>query len=150
LEPDYSEQIIKVFEKDQQGIYAGGMGTFIGARQKTNLASRLFFMPCDGDGRFQPSGAQTYPYGHDHFMEVEFLAGGITFWRKEIICKYRYDERLVAYGHGDDVDVSYRISRKYKNFFQPAAKCHHDLHSPGRDRLTTYRRNWIQNFYYLS
>lgn len=150
LKPNFTEEIVKVFEQDAEEKFAGGMGTFEGAQTKRHLLQQTFLMPCDGSGKFHASGTQTVPYGLKEFKEVEFLAGGITFWRKKIIQENKFDERLTAYGTGDDVDVSYRISRKYKNFYQPKAVCFHDLTSPGRNSNYLYRKNWIQNFYYLA
>lgn len=150
LQPRFCEELVKVFEADVEKKYAGGMGTIEGARFRTKPLQRFFFMPREGDGNFLPSGAPTLCHWRKDFREVEFISGGITFWRKVLIQKYRFDERLVGYGYGDDVDVSYRISRNHKLFYQPAAICFHDEHSPGRDKSRAYRRGWTQNMFYLA
>lgn len=150
LKPHFCENLIQIFENDIQGEYAGGMGTIEGAIYPRKPFQRFFLMPHEGGGQFLASGSPTFPHWKKEFAHTEFLSGGLTFWRRKIIREFRYDERIAGYGHGDDVDVSYRISRHYKLFIEPKAICHHDPHAPGRDRRRVYRRAWIQNMYYLA
>ncbi|MCC6278778.1 MAG: glycosyltransferase family 2 protein [Oligoflexia bacterium] len=150
LEPEFCERMVERFEHDVEGRFAGGMGTMVGTPKRNAWIQKIFFMPHDGDGKFTKAGAPTFCHWKDEFCETEFLSGGITFWRKSIIQAFRFDERLVGYGHGDDVDVSYRTSRKYKHFYEPRARCFHDPHSPGRDKVMIFRRGFIQNSFYLA
>lgn len=150
LRPSFCEHIVTRFEMDTMGLYAGGMGTIAGSRKRFKPLQTLFMMPREGSGKFSRSGAPTFPHWKGSFSDTEFLSGGITFWRKEILMRHRFDERMVGYGYGDDVDVSYRISRKHRNFIEPLATCEHEDHAPGREQGFAYRRGWIQNFYYLA
>ncbi len=150
LMPDFSEHILRVFEADTQGVYGGAMGTIQGYSYKWRPLEKFFLMPHEGTGKFLPSGAPTYPHWKKEFTETEFVAGGITFWRRAVAQAYRYDERLIGYGQGDDVDFSYRVTRKYKAFMQPKSLCLHEDHAPGHDTAWVHQRQWIQNMYYLS
>lgn len=147
---NFCEELVSVFERDPERRFAGGMGTIEGSRFRLRPFQRFFMMPREGSGNFLPGGSPTFPHWKNQFCETEFLSGGLTFWRKDVISQFRFDERLAGYGHGDDVDVSYRISRQWKLFYQPSAICSHEEHSPGRDGGYRYRRAWIQNFYYLA
>ncbi|MDP2599332.1 MAG: glycosyltransferase [Deltaproteobacteria bacterium] len=154
VNPEFAHAILEIFEKDTAVRYAGGVGRIMNCRSQRSFFHKLFLLPHDGDGRFLPSGMPTYPHRMETFCETEFLSGGETFWRRSIISRYRFDERLIGYGHGEDVDVSYRISRQYKNFYQPKARCF--LQSQPlddrlkKDSLRAFRSAWIQNFYYLT
>jgi len=150
LSTKFCEEVVLIFEGDTQGRYAAGMGTVDNLRHKSKLLQAFFLMPYEGNGKFLASGAPTFPHWKRDFTETEFVSGGCTFWRREIIKEYRFDERLSDYGHGDDVDVSYRISRKYKLFLQPKAVCFQEANPPGRDLGRKYRQAWIQNMYYLA
>ena len=150
LGPAFFKEMIQIFAKDIDGRFAGGMGAVDGWPYRPKPLQALFLMPHEGSGKFLASGVQTFPHWKKEFCETEFLSGGCTFWRRKIIQQYRFDERLSGYGHGDDVDVSYRISRRYKLFFQPKAVCFHQHNPPGRDQGRKYRRTWIQNMYYLA
>jgi glycosyltransferase involved in cell wall biosynthesis len=149
LLPNYFEIILQHFEKDVAKKYAGGMGTMQGPFPKDPLTFKIFRHSHHGDGKFMASKVATWPWKRNEFTEVEFLSGGLTFYRSEIIKKFRWDERLIGYGHGDDVDVSYRLSRQYKMFYEPAAVCIHNHVSSGRDNKRKHRQQWLQNMYYL-
>ena len=150
LDQKFCNEVVKIFEDDQEGQYAGGMGTVDQWEYKRKPLQAFFLMPYEGSGKFLASGAPTFSHWKKEFTEVEFVSGGCTFWRRSIIREYLFDERLSNYGHGDDVDVSYRISRRYKLFLQPKAVCFQHENPPGRDLGRAYRRTWIQNMYYLS
>lgn len=150
VEARFCEEMVKVFCEDRFNAYAGGMGTVHGWPYRFKPFQILFLMPHEGSGRFLPSGAQTFPHWKKEFCETEFLSGGCTFWRRKVIQKYRFDERLNGFGCGDDVDISYRIARDYKLFFQPKAVCYQIANPPGKDNGRTYRRAWVQNMYYLA
>lgn len=150
MEAQFCEEMVKVFQNDANGIYAGGMGAVHGWAYRPKPFQFFFFMPHEGSGRFLPSGAQTFPHWKKEFCETEFLSGGCTFWRRKVIKAYRFDERLSGFGFGDDVDVSYRISRNYKLFFQPKAVCHQVSNPPGKMSGRAYRKVWVQNMYYLA
>ncbi len=149
LFPDFFEKLLAPFQNDPEFKLAAGMGTPVGETRKSDIFAQFFLQQHYGNGKFMPHGLPTFPYGLEHFTEVEFVAGGATLYRNEIIQKYRFDERLIGYGYGDDIDVSFRISRKYKNFFEPKARYKHDIGSPGRDPGFKFRKQQIQNFYYL-
>ncbi len=150
LDPQFCRQIVQIFEADHDSRYAGGMGRVDGWPSQFKPLQAFFGMPHEGDGKFLSSGSPTFPHSRKEFCETEFLSGGCTFWRRKIIQQYRYDERLSGYGHCDDVDVSYRVSRRHKLFFQPAAVCFQKKDPPGRQNGRRYRYAWIQNMYYLA
>jgi len=150
LNQEFCEEVVKVFENDMEQVYAGGMGTVDQWEYKSKPLQSFFLMPHEGSGKFLKSGAPTFPHWKKEFAETEFVSGGCTFWRRSVIKEYLFDERLSQYGHGDDVDVSYRISRKHKLFLQPKAVCYQHENPPGRDLGRKYRRAWIQNMYYLA
>lgn len=47
-------------------------------------------------------------------LETEWLCSGATVWRKEILDEFKFDEWFSGYGVVDDVDFSYRVSKRYK------------------------------------
>ena len=146
----FCEEIVKVFESDEGGQYAGGMGTVEPWKYKPKPLQAFFLMSFEGSGKFLASGAPTFPHWKKEFTETEFVSGGCTFWRRHIIQEYLFDERLRDHGYGDDVDISYRVSRRYKLFLQPRAVCYQQKDPPGRILGRQYRRAWIQNMYYLA
>lgn len=52
--------------------------------------------------------------GHDNYpdiVKVDIISGGITAYKRSIFEVYKFDENLVKYCLGEDVDFSYRVSR---------------------------------------
>ncbi len=97
-----------------------------------SLIRSVFLMPMKGDGRFRLSGAPTFVYGQDRIKEVEFIAGGITAYRRAVFSEYKFDENLKGPSLGEDDDFSFRISRKYRNYYTPFALALHKQSSANR------------------
>ena len=146
LYPDFLQSLVTHLKSDE---YAGGMGTFDYFPYRFELFRKIFLMPHLGDGKFLINGMPTFPHWKSDFSNVEFLSGGITVYKRDVLLKNLFDEKMFGYGYGDDVDVSYRVSRGHKLFYEPKAKVHHDDYSSGRDPGFIHRKNWIQNMFYL-
>jgi hypothetical protein len=46
-------------------------------------------------------------------------------WRRQVLQEYKYDEWFQGYSYFEDVDFSYRVSRKYKLMIVADAKVQH-------------------------
>ena len=98
---------------------------------KLTLIKRYFsklFMLTRFDGvlnRVQPSGFPTWAPNILSTTTVECLQGGCPSYRREVFSEFRFDEEILTRGGFEDVDFSYRISRKYKLVQTPKAKVFH-------------------------
>ncbi len=149
LENDYLRKLSEVLNRDQTDRYAGCMGTMENIMPVRSLISRIFMLPHMGNGKFQMNGMPTFPHGSTQALETEFVSGGMTMYRSTVLKKYRYDEKMVGYGYGDDTDLCYRISRHYKFYYDPSAKLNQVEDVPGRDPGIKHRKGQLQNAYYL-
>ncbi|MDO8282178.1 MAG: glycosyltransferase [Thermodesulfovibrionia bacterium] len=70
--------------------------------------------------------------------ETQWLCGGATVWRKEIFSEFDYDEWFAGYGIVEDVDFSYRVSRKYKLFVAADSQVRHIETSKKNHYLQAY------------
>ncbi|MBA2274792.1 MAG: glycosyltransferase [Actinobacteria bacterium] len=135
LEQRYHEAMLSVFE--QGGASVGGVqGTIIGDTLKPlpMRAFRALFLLSrhtkDAPGRLLPSGYYTTPVRPTRLREAEALRlCGLAF-RRGVFADHRFDETLEGYALKEDIDLSYRVSRRYKLFVTPDARFHH-LKSPG-------------------
>ena len=69
-------------------------------------------------------------------------------WSREVFEHERFDEALAGYGYKEDIDFSYRVSRRYVLVQTPKARCDH-LKSPSA-RLNSHnlqRMNLANQFY---
>jgi len=154
LEADYVAQIARVFEQDQTQRYGGGMGQIYPRRRRApwlhRLLAQIFMLGTSGgSGRLRLSGFVSFPHGTQVFKEVEALSGCCMVYRRKALQNHHFDETLGGYAYMEDVDLSYRVSREYALFYEPAARLHH-LSSPtarGHQRLRA--KMLVCNHHYL-
>jgi glycosyltransferase involved in cell wall biosynthesis len=79
---------------------------------------------------------------------LEYFNGWFMSYRREVFDHERFDEALSGYGYKEDIDFSYRVSRRYKLVQTPRARCDH-LKS-GASRMSSHqlqRMNLANQFY---
>jgi len=103
--------------------------------KRENILRNIFFTDAGAGGVVTRSGfaACIRPVKKD--LDVEWLYGGATFWKKEIFSEYLFDEWYSGVGYLDDVDFSYRVSRKHRLMLCASAKCFHYPHPVKKEKL---------------
>ncbi len=149
--PDYLAIMLDDFAAHPE--YGGGMGNIIGAgrgRRQGDLLRRLFLLNyANAAGRMQPSGWPTHAVGRQEFLRVEILSGALAAYRRHVLAEYQFDAAVAGYGYMEDVDFSYRVSRRYPLFYEPRALVEH-CHAPlARDRMVVNRRMYLVNHHYF-
>jgi glycosyltransferase involved in cell wall biosynthesis len=80
--------------------------------------------------------------------DVEFMPGPLMTARRELATEVRFDERLAAYSLGEDDDFSYRLSRRGRVRYEPAARVyHHELGWRSIDRRRMDRLRVVNHTY---
>jgi len=153
LAPDCHEQILAEYER--WGPEVGGIRATpvrpANPAAVTRLYRRLF-----GIGGWWPESsgkvrAGFYAEGISDsadVREVEYFNGWFMSYRREVFEHERFDEALSGYGYKEDIDFSYRVSRRYRLLQTPKARCDH-LKSPSA-RLNSHqlqRMNMANQFY---
>ncbi len=157
LEPNYIEQILRVFETDIDRKIGAVMGRILVSKDwlvksspsvkirhwlKSALAD-IFLQIKSGDGRFRYSGFSTHPQDMTDSCYVECLSVGCTAFRREVFQKVTFDENLAkrGYSYMDDVDLSKQLlDTGYKVFYQARARLLHKRSPGGRlSRFEIYR-----------
>jgi glycosyltransferase involved in cell wall biosynthesis len=59
-------------------------------------------------------------------IRVYLACGGITSYPRRVFNDFMFDETYEGYSHGEDVDFSHRVSKKYKIYFTSEAKVFHN------------------------
>jgi GT2 family glycosyltransferase len=167
LEKEFIKEVVTIFDNDPGKRIAGVCGSIIGPEKHNefewSLRSMLitaiqtlseaiaivFLLRIRGDGTFRASGFPNYPYVANEVKRVEFLPGGLTGWRREILNKFKFDERLPGPSICEDDDFSYRVSRKYVNIFTPYAKLVHNVSPIARDKHLEIVKMTVEARYYL-
>jgi GT2 family glycosyltransferase len=153
LERDYLAEILKVFEADVAGQVGGVMGRMTNARRirwTLKLFSNVFCLSVPGDGRFRRSGLATFRSCEDGgVVPTEFLSGGLVAYHRRVLNEFPWDEALEGYGLMEDDDFSYRVSRRFRNYYVPTARCVHRASPLARDGGAALLQMRLRNHWYL-
>lgn len=96
---------------------------------------RIFGLDAPQRGKVLRSGFQTAICKTDETFEVDWLSGGATVWRRDVVETYEYDEWFQGTGYLEDVDYSYRVGKDHRLFVVADAEVRHLMHPVRKDRL---------------
>ena len=125
LEPGAVEAMLRFWDHVPDHV-GGASFNIINVRSPRGLLIKSFFrMDSRRRGTVMRSGyeATSGPIRKDIY--VEWLCGGATVWRRQVLNEFKYDEWFQGYSYFEDVDFSYRVSRKYKLMILADAKVNH-------------------------
>lgn len=71
-------------------------------------------------------------------LQVEWLYGGATFWRQKTFSEFSFDEWFSGVGYMEDVDFSYRVSRKHRLVLAASARCWHFQHKMKKEKMSAH------------
>lgn len=135
LDSDFFEKIVNHFDRNPN--YAGICG-----RQKNSKSSRLKVVAFETfhRGPFRDIRKKCNSgYVNVALVPTNILPGGITAYKREVLEQYSFDETLIKYCLGEDMDFSYRVSQKYPLAFATDALALHNHSVIGRyDVLESY------------
>ena len=90
-----------------------------------NIFTRIFGTNNGRGGTILRSGFNVVLHPVVEDTEVQWLCGGATVWRREVVKNISHDEWFEGYGHMDDIDYSCMVGAKYKMFVLRNAKVAH-------------------------
>jgi GT2 family glycosyltransferase len=125
LEPGSVEAMLRFWD-DAPDHIGGASFNIINSRTPRGLVIKSFFrMDSRKRGTVMRSGYEATTGPAEKNIDVEWLCGGATVWRRQVLQEYKYDEWFQGYSYFEDVDFSYRVSRKYKLMIVADAKVQH-------------------------
>jgi len=113
----------------------GGAGlTLLPPDPARGLWVKEFFLLDDREsGRLLRSGYNTALRPSPTVYATQWLRGGASVWRREVVEAFRFDEWFSGYSYLEDVDYSLRVGREYTLMMVPGARAWHE------DGPTTWR-----------
>lgn len=90
-----------------------------------SVARRRSVVFGNGAGKVAPSGLVYELCEVRENLETDWLCGGATVWRREVIENYCYDNWFQGTGFMEDVDYSYGVRERYRLFVVAAARLAH-------------------------
>lgn len=122
LEPDAVEQMVDLWnncEPETAGIGYNLLNTTPHAYRRHYA---LFFMSAQEQGRVLPSGFVT-PLGNvDKDQRVQWLGGGYTAWRRDVLDENPQEEINTKWAVGEDVRFSYPLGKRYPLYVCASAR----------------------------
>lgn len=153
LEADYLLELARVYEQDAAGAIGGVGGRQVPDPTPRESAAvrafrRFFFLSTHGQGRVKASGRPEYLLSPTRETSVEFLSGCNMSYRREVFeAGLRFDERLRGYALGEDLQFSYRVSRRWRLVLTPRARLDHRHTGGGRPETAKFREMAVFNKY---
>jgi glycosyltransferase involved in cell wall biosynthesis len=149
LEPEAIETVLAFWETADANI--GGVSfNIVNAEEPRGLwVKSLFGLDGYRRGAVLPSGWTTAPGSPRADLEVDWLCGGATIWRRDIIDHYTYDEWFQGMGFLEDVDYSFNIREKYRLMVVSLARLVHNSPPIKPDRHFLLGRYQIINRLYF-
>jgi GT2 family glycosyltransferase len=153
--PGYAAAILAVYQHDREGAVGGVQGTIANpgnpAMTRSRLANVFLLTRLNGNGTLQASGWPAFCTARPTLARVEVFSGPAMSFRRDVLEEFRFDEGLGDYYVGDDFELAYRVSRKYKLFQVPDAQVMHYSSPPkGREASRRRARMNVINHRYLS
>jgi len=96
-----------------------------------------------------PSGCTSILGNQQSDIETDWLCGGATIWRREVIDRFPYDEWFAGTGYLEDVDYSFNVRGKYRLALVAGARLAHYSPPVRADRHFLLGRWQITNRMYL-
>jgi GT2 family glycosyltransferase len=153
MAPDCHEQVLREFER--WGPELGGVRATPMRPARPSLGTRIYrrlfgiggWWP-EASGKVRPGFYAEGVSDSAGVRKLEYFNGWFMSFRREVFEHERFDEALSGYAYKEDIDFSYRVSRRFVLVQTPAARCDH-LKSPSA-RLNSHnlqRMNLANQFY---
>jgi len=133
LFPDAVEKMIDFWNNADQE-YGGAGFAFADMNKNVGKLRKFFGIDSDVPGKVFSNGFVSMLEKPSETVDVDWLAGGASVWKREVINNYSYDEWFQGSGFMEDMDYSYGIREKYKLILLADAKLKHHTYPVRGDR----------------
>lgn len=151
LAPDATERMLAFWEA--AGEKVGGAAFSIVNQPRRHpvfgFVADLFLLNGKHQGRLLVSGFATSIGTPEEDLRTEWLYGGATIWRRDIIASFSYDEWYVGHGFLEDVDYSYRVSRDHDLWVIAGARVWHWPHPILKSKNVSLGVQQVVNRFYF-
>lgn len=125
LEPGALEAMLEFWEGAGPEVGGAGFNITTERRPKAKWLKWLFLIDSWRPGEILKSGYNVLICPVAETTYVDWVFGGATIWRREVIRKFAYDEWYEGTGYLEDIDYSFRVSRRYRLAVVAAARVQH-------------------------
>ena len=133
LEPGSLEGMLRFWDNAPDHIGGAAFNITNVWMPRALLIKTIFGIDSFRRGAIMRSGYQAMigPIRKDTY--VDWLSGGATVWRRQVVEEFKFDEWFLGYGYLEDIEYSYRVGQKYRLIVLAGAPVKH-LSPPVRKR----------------
>jgi len=162
LKKDYFYYLFKIYKTKWYDNLGGVQGTIIENKKKyrwtlKEILKYIFLLgSTDGDGSLLPSANASFCGNTNDVKKVEIFSGCMMSFKKDILINNRFDTNFSEFWICDDIELSYRISRKHDLYQTPFAKLQHVGSSLSYEghlkiaKMSVFNRLYIFRLYFSS
>ena len=154
LEPEALESMIHCWNRVEENTAGIGFNIVNVPQQHNSFLRRLMLSSSSIPGSILLSGANVPFQNVQSDIRTQFLGGGYTIWRRDIIEAYPQENLNTRWAWGEDVRFSYPIGKKYPLYVCADAKARHehvyDQAPPAYVHRYQGRQGAIAIFYFVS
>ena len=160
LEKDYFYYLLEVYQSKWSENLGGVQGTIIEAKRGNSwspievIKKIILYGNITGNGHLLASGNPSFCGNPQEIKKVDIFNGCMMSFRRDILLKNRFDTNFKEFWMCDDIELSYRISRKYHLYQTPLARLHHTRSTPNYEghrkmaRMLVYNRLYMFRLYF--
>jgi len=141
IEPDYIQRSVECFAATQDPPVGGVLGTLTNRPSITGVKAfyhRIFGLSHAIRGSrpaLYPSGNVRWLRAPNQILQVPVAGGGRVAFRRDCFETDRFDEYLPGYTYNEDVEFSYRVSKRWTILQTPHARAYHKASPTSRVTL---------------
>jgi len=149
VEPQAIEAMLGFWAKAEAGVGGAAFNITNAARPNWVHLKSLLQIDAALPGRMLPSGFPSTIGFQQADLDTDWLYGGATVWRREVINRYAYDEWFLGTGFMEDVDFSFTVRRDHRLKVIADARLAHYSHPVKLEREVLLGRWQIVNRMYF-
>lgn len=149
LEPAAVETMLRFWSGADADIGGAAFNITNAARPKWIGLKTLLQVDAAHPGTMLRSGFPSTIGFQQKDLETQWLYGGATVWRREVIQKYAYDEWFLGTGFMEDVDFSFSVRKDYRLKVIAGARLAHYSHPVRLERERLLGRWQVTNRMYF-
>jgi GT2 family glycosyltransferase len=142
LERDAIERMLAHWDAADARLGGAAFNILNNPRPNQLFLKELFGIDSRRPGAMLPSGFPSSMPPQEKAVETDWLCGGATVWRREVIAAYPYDEWFVGTGFMEDIDYSFNVRERYRLALVADARLAHYSRPVRPDRQ--YLLGWWQ------
>jgi GT2 family glycosyltransferase len=151
LEPIATEKMLAFWNQADKKVGGASFSSINQPNPTPNRFVNLFLIGDNHPGRLLKSGFQSQIPFLEQTTQTDWLYGGATLWRRNVINEFSYDEWFIGTGYLEDVDYSFRVGQKYKLFVIGDARVwHFSRPIPLKNHFTLGRHQVTNRTYFFT